>query len=121
MGRKDEYLWFTVALVDAKIPMLLGNNILKPLEAKIELFSTGGGVVVLKEEEIQLVETRGGHYTIRVSDLGKLCRLQEDFECDLCENIFNSGTSLKNHKKTIHGAADDSYCGDKLCAFECKV
>ena len=40
--------------------MLLGNNILKPLGAQITLFSTGNGLVKIKEEEIVLKETAGG-------------------------------------------------------------
>ena len=34
--------------------MLLGNNIMKPLQAKIVLFGTGNGVLTLDEEEIDL-------------------------------------------------------------------
>ena len=65
-----------VAIVEADIPMLLGNNILKPLEAEIRLFSSkngGNGVLKLKDTEIRMKETSGGHYTIRVADLGSLC------------------------------------------------
>ena len=65
-------LWVEVAIVKAKIPMLLGNNILKPLGAEIKLFSAGNGVLVLEGIEIEMRETKGGHYTIQVSDLGKL-------------------------------------------------
>jgi hypothetical protein len=37
---RDEisFLWVEVALVKARIPMLLGNNILKPLAAKMNYF-----------------------------------------------------------------------------------
>ena len=63
-------LWVEVALVKAKIPMLLGNNVLKPLKAQINLFP-GGGRLVLDGKEIQMKETNGGHYAIKVSDLGK--------------------------------------------------
>ena len=58
---KEETIWVSVAIVNAKIPMLLGNNILKPLEAEIKLCSTGNGVLILEEEEIQMEETRAGH------------------------------------------------------------
>ena len=101
LGTEEEHLWFTVAIVDAEIPMLLGNNLLKPLEADIKLFSMGGGVLFMKEEQIELVETRGGHYTIRVSDLGKLCRLPEYFKCELCDEEFNSRTSLKTRMELL--------------------
>ena len=101
---KQKVLWVTIAVVDAKIPMLLGNNILKPLEAEIKLFSSGNGVLVLKDEEIELVETGAGHYTIKVSDLGKLCRLPKYFECEECDLEFESITNLKNHTKTEHEA-----------------
>ena len=50
-------LWVEVAIVDAKIPMLLGNNILKPLGVLIKLFSAGNGILMLKETEIKLKET----------------------------------------------------------------
>jgi hypothetical protein len=36
-----------VAIVDAKIPMLLGNNIFKPLEAEIKKIYSGNGVLRL--------------------------------------------------------------------------
>ena len=98
IGPVKKPLWVTVAIVDAKIPMLLGNNILKPHEAEIKLFSTGGGVLVLKDEEIALVEADAGHYTIRVSDLGKLCKMPACFECKHCDSKFSTEASLKNHK-----------------------
>ena len=99
--------------MDAKIPMLLGNNILKPYEAQINLFSTGGGVLGLKEEEIALVETDAGHYTIRVSDLGKLCKMTECFECELCDSAFSNEASLKNHVRSHHE--------EPVNKFECNV
>ena len=37
--------WEEVIIVIDEIPMLLGNNIFKPLEAEILLFSTGNGVL----------------------------------------------------------------------------
>ena len=103
IGRKG--LWVTVAVVNATIPMLLGNNLLKPLEAKIKLFSEGNGVVVLAEEEIELKETRGGHYTVKVSDLGKLCRFSsENDECDACEKeSLHDRKNVSFHEETTHG------------------
>ena len=64
----SELLWVDVAVVNAKIPMLLGNNVLKPLEAAIKLYSKkkgGNGMLTLDETEIELEETIGGHYTIK--------------------------------------------------------
>ena len=53
--------------------MLLGNNILKLLEAEIKLFGKGDAAIKLGEVTLELKETRGGHYTLKVQDLGKLC------------------------------------------------
>ena len=39
--------WEEVYIVNDEIPMLLGNNIVKPLEAEILLFSTGNGFIKL--------------------------------------------------------------------------
>ena len=64
--------WVDVAIVGANIPMLLGNNILKPLEAEIKLFASGNGVVKLGEVKLNMRETSGGHYTLKVQDLRKL-------------------------------------------------
>ena len=50
-----------VAIVEANIPMLLGNNIFKPLEAEIKFFSSGNGVLRLEDVDIPLKETSGGH------------------------------------------------------------
>ena len=63
--------WVEIAIVDAEIPMLLGNNILKPLEAEIKLFASGDGIVKLGEVEMKMKETAGGHYTLNVKDLSK--------------------------------------------------
>ena len=101
-------LWAEILLVDAKIPMLLGNNILKPLGAQITLFSTGNGLVKIKEEEIELKETAGGHYIMKVSDLGKFCENfskneeKNSFPCDVCSNAFQSVATLKHHKEVKH-------------------
>ena len=46
--------WVDVAIVGANIPMLLGNNILKPLEAEIKLFASGNGVVKLGEVKLNM-------------------------------------------------------------------
>jgi hypothetical protein len=69
----SKLLWVEVALVQAEIPMLLGNNILKPLGAEIKLFPEGNGILKLKNTTIPMRETSGGHFTIGVADLGKLC------------------------------------------------
>ena len=114
IGTEKNTLWVTVAIVDAKIPMLLGNNILKPLEAKIELFSTGNGVVVLEDEEIDLEETGAGHYTVRVSDLGKLCKMPTAFDCFDCELEFRSRTDLKRHMDRKH-VGMDTYSSTLKC------
>ena len=82
IGPVKKPLWVTVAIVDAKIPMLLGNNILKPHEAEIKLFSTGGGVLILKDEEIALVEMDAGHYTSFLN----LPRIRGIY---LCKSILN--------------------------------
>ena len=122
----EDILWVTVAVVDAKIPMLLGKNILKPLEAEIKLFSTGNGVLVLENTEIELKENKSGHYTIKVSDLGKLCDLElEDtkslashremkhaiadrtFECRMCGRDYKSKTGRNIHMKMKHEVKDD--------------
>ena len=62
-----------VAIAEADIPMLLGNNILKPLEAEIKLFSSGNGFLKLNDSKLNMKETPGGHYTVKVADLGNLC------------------------------------------------
>ena len=66
-------MFVEVAIVDAEIPMLLENNILKPLEAEIKLFSSGNGIIKLGEIELEMKKTSGGHYTVKVEDLSKLC------------------------------------------------
>ena len=45
-------LWVAVSVVDANIPMLLGNNILKPLAARIQLYDSGNGSLELKDAVI---------------------------------------------------------------------
>ena len=50
-----------VAIVKAKIPLLLRNNIFKPLEAVIKLFSSGNGVLRLEDADIFLKETSRCH------------------------------------------------------------
>ena len=49
-----------VAIVDADIPMLLGNNIFKPLGAVIKIFKYGNGALILSDVELPLKETKGG-------------------------------------------------------------
>ena len=55
IGRKGSIIWIDIAIVNADIPMLLGNNILKPLEADMKLFSTGNGSLTLDEEKMKLM------------------------------------------------------------------
>ena len=79
-----------VAIVDAIIPMLLGNNILEPLGAQINLFATGDGVLKLRENEIKMRKTSGGHYTIKVYDL---INIYEEHETD--SRVFNTEGSIQ--------------------------
>ena len=125
--------WADVAIVDANIPMLLGNNILKPLEAEIKLLSSGNGTIKLKETEIPLRETAGGHFTLKVADIGKLCEKEkaisnnfhseneELYTCDDCGKTLSSNVKLKNHKETEHSQFQCNYCNniffDKDCFY----
>ena len=111
IGRKEKTRWVTVAIVDARIPMLLGNNILKPLEAEIKLFNVGNGgngILILEDEEIDLKETNAGHYEVKVSDLGKLCRLparmekHDTFECKSCDKAFKQSGNVSLHTEKKH-------------------
>ena len=63
---KTNALWVEVALVKAKIPMLLGNNVLKPLEPEIKLLAGGNGRLVLEGKAIHMKETNGVHYAIQL-------------------------------------------------------
>ena len=115
IGWKGKTMWVTVAIVDARIPMLLGNNILKPMEAKIKLFSAGNGgngILMLEDEELELIETKAGHYTVKVSDLGKLCKkpveTQNIFECKRCEKVVKGEDTLGRHNENAHEKCDDS-------------
>ena len=89
--------WIEVAIVEANIPMLLGNNILKPLGAVIEVFPTKNGVLTLGHVEIPLKETTGGHYIVKVSDIGKLCE-----NCEDCSHTFEMEASSKKHMERLH-------------------
>ena len=120
----SELLWVDVAVVNAKIPMLLGNNVLKPLEAAIKLYSKkkgGNGMLTLDETEIELEETIGGHYTIKVADLAKLCGKTQEFsnycvskkkgaDCENCGKVFETDEKLQNHTLKMHESQ-----------FKCKV
>ena len=87
---------------------------LKPLGAQIELFETGNGALKLKDVEIELKESRGGHYTLKVSDLAKLCgeasnsqnvmfgENTKTFQCEVCRNIFDSLDDLKTRITRKH-------------------
>ena len=111
---KTEVLWVDIAIVKADIPMLLGNNVLKPLEAEIKLFATGGRVLALGGAEIDLRGTKGGHYTIKVSDLGQLSDVSGNIElasdtsftCEMCDKNFKDDNSLNVHKKHKHTKPD---------------
>ena len=96
-----------VAIVEADIPMLLGNNILEPLEAEIKLFASGNGVLKLKDIELKMKKTSGGHYTIRVADLSniseKAFHSSQSVVCKDCECSFKTEEYLKKHKATEHG------------------
>ena len=105
----QETQWVDIAIVDADIPMLLGNNILKPLEAEIKLFGKGDAAIKLGEVTLELKETRGGHYTLKVQDLGKLCGIatssyfaKGDFKCDKCAKVFENSACLVEHKRCSH-------------------
>ena len=113
-------LFVTVAIVKANIPMLLGNNILKPLGAEIKLLKAGNGILKLNDVEIKLRETRGGHYTIKVGDLGKLNvstpsrrRLYQTSDCcEVCDNVTMEDEALRKHKEIDHGSNNHCYeCG----------
>ena len=106
--------------------MLLGNNILKPLGATIKLLKAGNGILKVKDVEIKMTETKGGHYTIQVSDLGKLGvrsaskSLQRkpketfpaSYQCDVCDKCFWEDDALREHRKTLHVANNHCYsCG----------
>ena len=120
----SDLLWVDVAVVNAKIPMLLGNNVLKPLEAAIKLYSKqngGNGVLTLEETKIELEETIGGHYTIKVADLAKLCGKTHEFssycvskkkgaDCENCGKVFETDGRLQIHTLEMHESQ-----------FKCKV
>ena len=65
--------------------------------------------------EIRMQETRAGHYTLKVGDLGKLCEKTQDVHisnsskyltCKLCGNIFKEAGGLKKHMDRKHGPQD---------------
>ena len=86
--------------------MLLGNNLLKPLEAQINLFKGGNGNIKLGDVKLDMKETRGGHYTVKVQDLGKLCKIATATfflsSCDKCGKTFENVEVLGNHKQDVH-------------------
>ena len=108
----SEMLWVEVAIVDADIPMLLGNNIFKPLGAMIKIFSSGNGILVLGDVEIPLKETKGGHYVLKVTNLGKLCQKIErdvllvlkEHKCDQCDDSFDRKRDLSHHTIMMHSS-----------------
>ena len=102
----QETIFIDIAIVDADIPMLLGNNLLKPLEAQINLFKGGNGNIKLGDVKLDMKETRGGHYTVKVQDLGKLCKIATATfflsSCDKCGKTFENVEVLGNHKQDVH-------------------
>ena len=103
-----------VAIVQADIPMLLGNNILKPLEAELKLFSTGNGVLKLKDAETKMRETSGGHYTVKVADLSNLSDATIYFSnrvnCNICEYSFKTNDDLRKHNVKQHRGKSSVTC-----------
>ena len=118
--KEPKPLWAEVALVQADIPMLLGNNIFKPLGAEFKLFPEGDGILKLQDTEIQMKETTGGHYTVKVSDLGKVCATvkssvfcsesSEQYGCGKCGKKFRTQHSLKEHMQREHRASIPKTC-----------
>ena len=106
MEDPDE-LWAEVLIVKANIPMLLGNNIMKPLGAEIMLCPGGYGYLKLKALKIDLKETTGGHFVMKVSDLSKLTGL---YPCEDCERTFHNIKDLKSHFERVHYKQMDNGC-----------
>ena len=107
-----------VAIVEADIPMLLGNNIIKPLEAEIKLFSSGNGVLKLQDFKMDMKETSGGHYTVKVADLRNLYSvvyLSANNYCKECEFFAKTDEDLRTHKDEYHGRNRNGYCDE--CKF----
>ena len=85
----------------------------------ISLFASGNGVLKLKDLEIKLTETAGGHYTLKVKDLGKMCERFDDssafcastvsvlINCDNCDQMFSTDKSMKSHMQTTHKAPNE--------------
>ena len=103
--------WIEIAIVKADIPMLLGNNIFKPLGAVIITFPTGNGTLILGNVEIPLKETKGGHYVLKVTNLAKLCQKSHDEvafvlkrdKCEECDESFETFHSVEEHMDNVHG------------------
>ena len=116
-----------VALPNADIPMLLGNNIFKPLGAHIEIFSSVNGILKLADREIAMKETVGRHYTIKVSDLGKVSNFyvessvlcasnsSKQVKCAVCGNTFQNKNDLNMHVKE-HGQSFKC----SICSYDFK-
>ena len=111
-----------IAIVEADIPMLLGNNILKPLEAEIKLLSAGNGILKLQDLKIDMKETSGGHYTVKVADLRNLYNmvcLSANSYCEECDFVAKTGEDLRTHKDEHHGRNRYGYCDE--CKFVSKT
>ena len=78
-------------------------------------------MLTLDETEIELEETIGGHYTIKVADLAKLCGKSHEFsnycvskkkgaDCENCGKVFETDEKLQNHTLKMHESQ-----------FKCKV
>ena len=115
---RSNLLWVEVALVQADIPMLLGNNILKPFGAEIKLFPKGNdGILKLEETEIVMRGTSGGHFAVKSADLAKLCGNFPKDEvnwicCEECGERFQIKNDLSNHMAEKHGhiCQDEETC-----------
>ena len=126
---RGRVLWADVAIVDANIPMLLGNNILKLLEAQINLLASGNGTIKLHESEILLKETAGGHFTLKVAAIGKLCangkELTDNFHCEkvytceVCGNTSSSNDGLEEHKEIAHSQLHCNNCDNNFFDRDC--
>ena len=63
---------------------------MKPMAAEIKVFPTGDGLLKFIRTEIELKETAGGYYVIKVSDLSKLTgRYTCDMFCWVLDWNFN--------------------------------
>merc|ERR1712129_180721 len=72
---------------------------------------------------IDIKETKGGHYTLKVQDLGKLCNKEnvasffakKSSSCEKCTKTCQTTDSIKNHNASNH--AEQAACGK--CEYTC--